>query len=136
MKSILSCFFISLVIFSGCYVNPDNIKSSNLGKSENTLTWTVEAPIETVFKKYRDYTETNLSGGDFLWSGGRRVKANFYGPDAEISLIHEGNPLIKKIYLNLKLEQKTKTLTTIKYWYAARGYEQYAKAYQKLIQSH
>jgi hypothetical protein len=117
-----------ILALNGCATT----KSDLISKANNVLLWEVDESCDKVFKIYKDYSEENLSGGDFLWSGGLRVKGYFYGPNAEISIKMEGNPLARITYLHFELEKKEKK-TLVKVWYYNTPWRRNAEKFTELL---
>ncbi|MDE3022775.1 MAG: hypothetical protein KGI54_13110 [Pseudomonadota bacterium] len=126
-KSILVIIFFSIGLI-GCTTTIVDLKNNSKNKQE----WEVAAPVETVFKKYKEYADQNMAGGDFLWSGGLRVKGFFYGRDAELYVKMGGNSLFRVTYLyfNLKKEAGGTLVTT---WYYNGAWESNAQEFITLL---
>ncbi|WP_153741347.1 hypothetical protein [Marinobacter nauticus] len=127
-NSLLALLIAVVIIFSGCATS----KSELISNERNMQVWEVVAPTDKVFRAYKDYSEENLSGGDVLWSGGLRVKGYFYGPDAELSIKMEGNPLARVTYLHFELSEKLEN-TEVKVWYYNGPWKENAEEFKTIL---
>lgn len=127
MKNILiACF--SLLIVSGCATKT----GYDLKSESDPLIWTVNSSIDNVYKQYKNYAEENYSGGDFLWSGGLRVRGDFYGmkEGAEIDIKMEGNPLAPITYLHFELSA-VEGGTSVQVWYYNGVWKENAESFRE-----
>lgn len=128
---IVATVIISVLSLSGCAtMTPESARNSK----ENMFVWTVEKPIDQVFRKYKAHLEQNHSGGDFLWSGGLRVKGYFYGETAELSTKMEGNIFTKTAYLHFDFN-KNNNSTLVKTWYYNGFWKKHAESFRELFPS-
>ena len=106
---------LNVVFLTGC--GTQTSLDLKLGEP-NFLTWSAPHPMHKVYKDYKLYAEKNYSGGDFLWSGGLRVRGDFYGLNegAELDVKMEGNPFSSATYLHFEFEKKGKG-TQVTAWY-------------------
>ncbi|NDV50097.1 hypothetical protein [Salipiger sp. PrR003] len=115
MTRILIALFLTFTLTSCATKTGQDLKEVD---KYPPISWTVNQPIQEVYKAYKDHAEKNLSGGDFLWSGGLRVRSDFYGMEegADLEVKMEGNPLAPVTYLRFELS-KSGTGTNIRAWY-------------------
>ncbi len=130
MRAYYPHILLALVLLAttGCATTKAELTSN----TEKMQVWEVSAPIDKVFRTYKDYSEANLSGGDFLWSGGLRVKGYFYGSDAELSIKMEGNPLARVMYLHFEFYENPEN-TKVKVWYYNGPWRKNAERFKALL---
>lgn len=129
MKKIL-ILWLSAFLLSACATQTGyDLKNK---KGYDPLSWTVNSSLDHVYKEYRDYAEKNLSGGDFLWSGGLRVRGDFYGINegADLSVKMEGNPLAPITYLHFEFS-KAETGTNVQVWYYNNRWKKNAEKFRE-----
>ena len=130
-SKLMTVVLISVLSLTGCAtMTPETARNS----TENMFIWTVEKPIDQVFRKYKDHLENHHSGGDFLWSGGLRVKGYFYGETAELSTKMEGNIFTKTAYLHFDFN-KNNNFTLVKTWYYNGFWKKHAESFRELFPS-
>ncbi len=127
-QSILIFLVVVPLLVAGCATTKAELTTN----TDNMQVWDVGAPIDEVFRTYKDYAEENLSGGDILWSGGRRVKGYFYGPNAELSIKMEGNPLAQITFLHFEFDKGVEN-TIVKTWYYDGGWKSIAETFKTLL---
>ena len=128
---IITTVLIGGFSLTGCAtLTPESARTS----TENMLVWTVGKPIDQVFRKYKDHLEEKYSGGDFLWSGGLRVKGYFYGDTAELYTKMEGNMFTKTAYLYFYFN-KSNGSTMVKVWYYNGFWKKNAEEFRELFPS-
>ncbi len=123
---------VSLVIMLFLVVGCATTKAELMSNTDNMQVWDVGATIDEVFRTYKDCAEEKLSGGDILWSGGRRVRGYFYGPNAELSIKMEGNPLAQITYLHFEFDKSLEN-TVVKVWYYDGGWQVIAETFKTLF---
>lgn len=77
---IVAAFCLLSPLMSGCSVSPAKLSST----TDNMQTWTANAPIIDVFKRYRTSIEDNE--GSLLIGGGIKLDGLYYGESAEFDL--------------------------------------------------
>jgi hypothetical protein len=131
MKRLLMSLMLGCVVALGGCAAPSN-KAELMSQEERRFDWVVAAPIDKVFERYKDFAHEEFAGGDFLWSGGLRVAAFYYGDRAEVGLRMEGNPLTKATYLQISLSKEGEgTRATI--WYYNRFWRDHALKFRGLM---
>ncbi len=100
--------------------------------TDNMQVWEVNASVGKVFGTYKDYAETHYAGSYCLLGGGRTVKGSLHGPNAELSITHEGNPFYRVALLHFVFETSADS-TTVTTWYYDDVWRHNAEEFKKLL---
>lgn len=103
---------LAALCVSACTTTPAQLKQND----EHRDQWTVNAPLKEVFQRYTAHAEEKIAGGDFLWSGGYRVRAHYYGDTAEITVPLEGNPFYKLTGMQCDLAAVDQKTSVVCWW--------------------
>lgn len=104
-----------ILIFLFSMLSCSTSKKEFIEDTDNLQSWTVDEPIEKVFRAYRDYIDEEIVGTVFILSS-LQQKAYFYGDSAETTIRLENNPLSRRIFLHLELK-KINGKTSVKSWH-------------------